>query len=213
MKFIMLMLVANLAQFSHANTSSATVDISTWIDCINRVPSLHIPECQDSVSKGKIYHFKSDGSEPTSYELNSFERGSNIEPQPQQKNKESGILGVVLILVLIVIGGGLYFLPSIVAASRSHKNTDGISILNLFLGWTLVGWVASLVWAVSGSSSEDDDTHKADNQSCMNEVHSEKHGSASSDLATEIEKLAKLHKDGILTDQEFSDTKKKLLGI
>ena len=39
----------------------------------------------------------------------------------------------------------LYFLPSIIG----HKKRDftGIFILNLLLGWTVIGWVAAMVWA------------------------------------------------------------------
>jgi hypothetical protein len=39
----------------------------------------------------------------------------------------------------------LYFLPSIIG--RNKKNATAIFIVNLFLGWTLVGWVVALAWA------------------------------------------------------------------
>jgi hypothetical protein len=42
----------------------------------------------------------------------------------------------------------MYFLPSIVAARCDNKNTHAISILNVFTGWTFIGWVVCLVWAV-----------------------------------------------------------------
>jgi hypothetical protein len=41
----------------------------------------------------------------------------------------------------------LYFLPSI--AGRHKRNASAIFALNLFLGWTLVGWVVSVVWALT----------------------------------------------------------------
>jgi hypothetical protein len=41
----------------------------------------------------------------------------------------------------------LYFLPFIVAHARRHRQTLAIFCLNLFLGWTLLGWVIALVWA------------------------------------------------------------------
>lgn len=41
----------------------------------------------------------------------------------------------------------LYFLPTIVASHRGH-NVTGILILNLLLGWTIVGWWAILIWAL-----------------------------------------------------------------
>lgn len=43
----------------------------------------------------------------------------------------------------------LYFLPTIVALIRRHPNVGGILVVNLFLGWTLVAWIAALAWAAS----------------------------------------------------------------
>ena len=44
---------------------------------------------------------------------------------------------------------GIYFLPDWVAQSRGHPERGSIFILNLFLGWTFLGWVAALIWAFS----------------------------------------------------------------
>lgn len=40
-----------------------------------------------------------------------------------------------------------YMLPTIEAKLRDHTNVASIALVNLFLGWTLLGWVAALVWA------------------------------------------------------------------
>lgn len=43
-----------------------------------------------------------------------------------------------------------YFLPAAVATCRNHKNTTAIWVLNGFTGWWFgLGWIASLVWAVT----------------------------------------------------------------
>jgi hypothetical protein len=42
-----------------------------------------------------------------------------------------------------------YFLPVIMADIRQHRNEASIAVVNLFLGWTLVGWVVALAWALS----------------------------------------------------------------
>ncbi|MGA8621038.1 MAG: superinfection immunity protein [Candidatus Sulfotelmatobacter sp.] len=42
----------------------------------------------------------------------------------------------------------MYFLPSIIALARSKRDIAAILLLNFFLGWTVIGWVVSLVWAV-----------------------------------------------------------------
>lgn len=42
----------------------------------------------------------------------------------------------------------MYFLPSIVALLRNKRDILAIGLLNFFLGWTLIGWVVALVWAL-----------------------------------------------------------------
>ena len=49
------------------------------------------------------------------------------------------------LVILIVLG--LYFIPTIVGWNTKYAN--GILILNLFLGWTVLGWIGALIWAVS----------------------------------------------------------------
>ena len=46
------------------------------------------------------------------------------------------------------LGFLLYFLPTIIGIARSKRDLLSIFLLNLFLGWTLIGWVVALVWAV-----------------------------------------------------------------
>ena len=41
----------------------------------------------------------------------------------------------------------VYFLPTLLAANRGHSVT-GILLLNLFFGWTGIGWFALLLWAL-----------------------------------------------------------------
>jgi predicted membrane protein len=50
-------------------------------------------------------------------------------------------------LGLSLIGLLIYFLPTVVALANKKRNSLAIFVLNLLLGWTLVGWVVALVWA------------------------------------------------------------------
>jgi hypothetical protein len=54
------------------------------------------------------------------------------------------LLELMLIIAMIV----LYFLPSLIAYLRQHKNILAIFMLNLLLGWNVLGWVGSLVWSL-----------------------------------------------------------------
>jgi len=42
----------------------------------------------------------------------------------------------------------IYFTPAIIALIRSHKNTIAIFCIDLFSGWTLLGWLTAMVMAV-----------------------------------------------------------------
>ena len=53
-------------------------------------------------------------------------------------------------LMFLVVGIPLYFLPTFVA--RKKRQFIPILVLNLLLGWTLIGWVGALVWALSSES-------------------------------------------------------------
>jgi Superinfection immunity protein len=54
---------------------------------------------------------------------------------------------------LVALAFGLYFIPTIVANLRSAKGQNGVLVVNLFLGWTLIGWVVALAWAAAGEKS------------------------------------------------------------
>jgi hypothetical protein len=63
------------------------------------------------------------------------------------KETMGSIGGLIFICVAASIGGILYFLPTIIASTNKNRHAAAIGILNLFLGWTLLGWVGSLVWS------------------------------------------------------------------
>jgi hypothetical protein len=51
---------------------------------------------------------------------------------------------------LYVLGTALaYFIPTFIALARGHPNCVPILIVNLSLGWTLLGWVGALVWSLT----------------------------------------------------------------
>lgn len=52
--------------------------------------------------------------------------------------------GAVTLVIFVLL---LYFLPAIIASARRHNQRVAIFWLNLFLGWTFLGWIAAFVWA------------------------------------------------------------------
>jgi hypothetical protein len=53
-----------------------------------------------------------------------------------------------LFLPFLGFGFVMYFLPSIIALARNKRDITAIVLLNFFLGWTMIGWIVALIWAV-----------------------------------------------------------------
>ena len=49
--------------------------------------------------------------------------------------------------LLIIILLGLYFLPTGVAFAREHQARFRILVVNILVGWTVLGWIAVGFWA------------------------------------------------------------------
>lgn len=56
-----------------------------------------------------------------------------------------GALAIGLIVILAV---GLYFLPTIIGATRKVVNIGSVFAINLLLGWSLIGWAVALAMAL-----------------------------------------------------------------
>jgi hypothetical protein len=42
----------------------------------------------------------------------------------------------------------IYFIPSLVASTRNQDTRFSIFALNLVLGWTVIGWIGAIFWAI-----------------------------------------------------------------
>jgi len=100
----------------------------------------------------------------------------------------------VIVIVIIFT----YFLPSIIASSREHHNSTALFFANLFFGWTFIGWVVCLIWAL---------TNKSEDTTIINNNTNNEDAS----VADELEKLLKLKDAGILSEDEFRSQKEKIL--
>jgi hypothetical protein len=58
-----------------------------------------------------------------------------------------GVLGVFSFLV-IILSIALYFLPSMIAIGKQKNNAVAIIVLNIFFGWSVIGWFIALVWSL-----------------------------------------------------------------
>lgn len=51
-------------------------------------------------------------------------------------------IGTLIVLAIAIF---IYFLPTVIG--RRKRNVTAIFVLNLFLGWSIIGWIVALVWA------------------------------------------------------------------
>lgn len=63
-------------------------------------------------------------------------------------------------MALVILLIAIYLLPTTIATLRGHPNQMSVSVVNVFLGWTLVGWVVALAMAVSAFNKADKVKHK-----------------------------------------------------
>ncbi|HTA62630.1 MAG TPA: superinfection immunity protein [Bacteroidia bacterium] len=101
----------------------------------------------------------------------------------------------------ILLGIALYFLPTIIAWNKSY--ILAIFLINILVGWTILGWIILLIVAFIKSPQKQIYWHHtvpaADTKTNYEDVYAA------------IEKLSNLHKNGIITDAEFAEQKHKLL--
>ena len=131
----------------------------------------------------------------------------------------AGLSAIVIVISLIS-----YFLPTVIAMLRGKSNTFAILLLNLFLGWTFIGWIVALVWSVTSdnkpqtivvnnnSSIEPRNEFKTfSSQRIKSEQTNNSNLNSHQEKIQNLKKLRQLLDDGILTQEEFVQQKNQIL--
>jgi hypothetical protein len=56
---------------------------------------------------------------------------------------------LIALLPYLLVTTAIYISPILVAIYRNHRSRLQIAMLNILLGWTVIGWAVALIWAVS----------------------------------------------------------------
>ncbi|NVL48694.1 superinfection immunity protein [Pseudomonas syringae pv. actinidiae] len=99
--------------------------------------------------------------------------------------------GIVYPLIGFLIFMLFYFAPALNARSRKHPNYPVIFLVNLLLGWTLVGWFVAAMWSASSFK-------RSENASS---------GHTFRVKYSQLEALGSLKEKGLITDEEFESEK------
>jgi Superinfection immunity protein len=57
------------------------------------------------------------------------------------------MLGSTSTILMLLAIGLIYMLPTLIAFGREHPRRQDITVLNIVLGWTLIGWFVAFFWA------------------------------------------------------------------
>lgn len=71
----------------------------------------------------------------------------------------------IMVLLWIFVMLVTYLLPAYVASARHHNNAGPILALDLFLGWTFLGWVGALVRSLNNNVDKKPDADQMDRDS------------------------------------------------
>ena len=52
-------------------------------------------------------------------------------------------------LIMSILTLILYLLPTLIGAYRNHTNYIPIVIVNIFTGFTIIGWIVALTWSLT----------------------------------------------------------------
>lgn len=71
----------------------------------------------------------------------------------------SAAVGLVIFLIMLAVFFIMYFVPTAVAQYRKSENITTVVLLNIFLGWTVIGWIVALILAFAGDSGNQRQRH------------------------------------------------------
>ena len=88
---------------------------------------------------------------PESYKPSQMPSSSLIDSDETIKGTNEPIISikpqVTSLIFIIIITALIYFIPTVVCLIRKHTYKFYVICLNIILGWTLIGWIASLIWS------------------------------------------------------------------
>jgi hypothetical protein len=64
------------------------------------------------------------------------------------------LLFLILTVLAIATSTAFYFLPAIIAGTRHARHFGGIFLLDLLFGWTVIGWLGTLIWACTDEAEQ-----------------------------------------------------------
>ncbi len=121
---------------------------------------------------------------------------------------------IELIQTYLIVSLVAYFIPTILALFTGNR-LGAVFVMNLFLGWTFIGWVWALVWAVSPERKNQVivNNHIA-NEAVKPNTQTEQTIEQTIDKASLLNQLSQLHslrQNNVITEDVYEQERQELL--
>lgn len=75
---------------------------------------------------------------------------------PVEKNRrDMNALAKIMACPFAIFMVGGYLVPLLIALKRRHPQTAAIGAVNIFLGWSFLGWVIALTWSLTNENGSE----------------------------------------------------------
>jgi hypothetical protein len=61
----------------------------------------------------------------------------------------------LVVLIFLIFSTVIYLIPTMIAIKRKKRDRINIIWFNVIIGWTIIGWIITLVWALSKDKTID----------------------------------------------------------
>ncbi|MBX9459505.1 MAG: superinfection immunity protein [Rhizobium sp.] len=127
--------------------------------------------------------------------------------------------GASFVMGLVIVGAIFYLIPTWIAFARRHPNRWPIAVINIVLGGTGLGWLGSLVWAMSAVHRSPTGSHGGESglNLFVNDARAlpspaaEVTAPSLEDLTARLLQLKKLRDEGVIDDRDFDEFRKPLI--
>ncbi len=125
----------------------------------------------------------------------------------------------LFIITLIIVGLLIFFIPSVIAFKRHHPNRWPILLINTIFGGTGLGWIGSLIWAMSAvhmSKTGNDGGESGLNIFANDPVHvkldqNNSSSNSTSDTGEQLTQIKNLFDQNAITQIEYDKLRKPLI--
>jgi hypothetical protein len=78
-----------------------------------------------------------------------YESKTNVQNSKSSNSDSFWTSFSFIFFTILLFLGAIFFLPSIIAFNREHRNRWVILVINIVFGFTLLGWLVALIWSLN----------------------------------------------------------------